>query len=645
MITKLTLNFSKYLISFISLYLIYYGSFEGIVDYSMILFFSFISWLLSVFISGKLGKKSYNDFFSAAKPIFIGLIFFVAILTSLLYFFYDKSFSKIVVYGSLLLSLLLELSYAGIWKVKREEKTESFEINISLTNFLIEFLLITWILLFYIYLSISYNDLSKDHILPTFAVYLSLFIGVAFTHQFKSIDFSKTIWRIYGNYFKSYGLTAALLISTMLILFDDVSGIKYFIIGTVIYTFWSSAVLVIRYIYKKPLRTDEVRLKFNRATTYSEVDEIEKKLSEKKKYRIEEYSDDKNVLSDKLKNVYLQRFPQIFEFINRSVDLTAVNYVKSVVLRSADVYNVETLPDNYINLFMNLHELNDMRRLNAYYININNKLIDGGLFIGTFQPIRFRYKRFREIYPKFIAQLFYFLDFLWRRVSPKLPFLQKIYFAFTKGKNRALPLAEGLGRLYYCGFQVIDFTAYNNFIYFIAKKVDKPSTDPNPSYGPLFKMNRICKNGEVKGIYKLRTMHPYSEYLQKFIFEHKDLQEGGKINEDFRITKWGKVMRKLWLDEFPMFINYFKGDLKLVGVRPLSRHFYSLYPEDLKERRIKYKPGLVPPFYADLPKTLDEVIESERKYLDAYEKSPLKTDITYFVKAWYNILIKRARSG
>jgi hypothetical protein len=52
----------------------------------------------------------------------------------------------------------------------------------------------------------------------------------------------------------------------------------------------------------------------------------------------------------------------------------------------------------------------------------------------------------------------------------------------------------------------------------------------------------------------------------------------------------------------------------------------------LKELRIKTKPGLLPPFYVDMPKTLEEIQASEKKYLYAYLKNPLKTDFNYFFK-------------
>jgi len=46
-----------------------------------------------------------------------------------------------------------------------------------------------------------------------------------------------------------------------------------------------------------------------------------------------------------------------------------------------------------------------------------------------------------------------------------------------------------------------------------------------------------------------------------------------------------------------------------------------------------------------MPETLEEIMASEMKYLDAHEKSPFLTDVRYFRKAMYNILIKRKRSG
>jgi lipopolysaccharide/colanic/teichoic acid biosynthesis glycosyltransferase len=104
-------------------------------------------------------------------------------------------------------------------------------------------------------------------------------------------------------------------------------------------------------------------------------------------------------------------------------------------------------------------------------------------------------------------------------------------------------------------------------------------------------------------------------------------------------------MRKFWLDELPMLINLIKGDLKLFGVRPLSRQYFKLYTLELQKLRIKTKPGLIPPFYVDNPGTLEEIVSSELRYLRSYEKHPFRTDWKYFWKACFNILFRKYRSG
>ena len=62
-----------------------------------------------------------------------------------------------------------------------------------------------------------------------------------------------------------------------------------------------------------------------------------------------------------------------------------------------------------------------------------------------------------------------------------------------------------------------------------------------------------------------------------------------------------------------MIINFIKRDLNLVGVRPLSQNYFSKYPEDLQESRVKIKPGLITPYYADMPKNFEEIINCEKE--------------------------------
>jgi hypothetical protein len=55
-------------------------------------------------------------------------------------------------------------------------------------------------------------------------------------------------------------------------------------------------------------------------------------------------------------------------------------------------------------------------------------------------------------------------------------------------------------------------------------------------------------------------------------------------------------------------------------------------------------PGIIPPFYVDLPETLDQIQESEKRYINSYLKNPVTTDLKYFYLAVKNILMKRIYS-
>lgn len=312
------------------------------------------------------------------------------------------------------------------------------------------------------------------------------------------------------------------------------------------------------------------------------------------------------------------------------------------ILSTTTRFNVESLNGGKVNNLINIKRVNDARRINKFFETVNDKLESGGIYIGCFEDKMQR--RDRIIKKHWFATPFLWIDFIWKRVMPKLLLTKKMYFGLTRGYNRVLSTPEVLGRLISCGFRIIDYRVIDGNTWFTVKKILPPVFDLSPTYGALVKLRRVGLNGKRVNVYKFRTMHPYSEYLQEYIYLQNDLKEGGKFKDDFRITPWGNIFRKLWIDELPMLYNWVKRELKVVGVRPLSEHYFDLYPEEYQNRRIKYKPGLVPPFYVDLPVTLDEIIASEIKYLDQYDKHPFLTDFKYFFKASYNIWIKKARS-
>jgi len=318
---------------------------------------------------------------------------------------------------------------------------------------------------------------------------------------------------------------------------------------------------------------------------------------------------------------------------------------KDFEIFNKEEFEMDSMNNGKLELIVKEERINDIRFLNKYFEDVNKTLKNGGIFKGNVETYSVRRERILKKFPRPFNRIYLFFDTLLVRISPKLQITKHLYFNITKGKGRVLSKAETYGRLYSCGFKMIEEEYKSNKIYFTFKKIKKPVFDMNPSYGFLIKLKRVGKNGKPIKVYKLRTMRPFSEYLQEYVFQKNDLKDGGKIKDDFRISPEGKILRKLWIDELPMFYNFFKGEMKLIGVRPLSEHYFSLYTKELQELRVKTKPGLIPPFYADMPVTLEEIMASEMKYLRAYEKRPYYTDFSYFFKSLHNILIKRKRSG
>lgn len=329
-------------------------------------------------------------------------------------------------------------------------------------------------------------------------------------------------------------------------------------------------------------------------------------------------------------------------YLNKHVDLISSN---TYILSTGEVFNVQKIKYFRFDTIVNFLPLNQIRGINQFFGIVNDKLPTDGLYVCCFEPKSTTKKKILKAYPKVINWIVYTCHYLYKRVLPKTVMTSRFYFDITEGKDRVLSRAEVLGRLCYCGFEIIDEHKVDDLIYVIARRSFRPQTVQRRLYGMLVKLNRVGKNGKVFQVYKFRTMHPYSEFLQSYIYEKYSLQEGGKFSHDIRVNTVGKFMRRCWIDELPMLINLLKGDMKLVGVRPISKQYFSLYSPELQEKRTQHMPGLLPPFYADMPKTLDEIQASEMRYLTmCEEKGTFRTDFIYFWRIVYTILIKRARS-
>ena len=321
--------------------------------------------------------------------------------------------------------------------------------------------------------------------------------------------------------------------------------------------------------------------------------------------------------------------------------------ISTAIVDTDDGEKLSEYADRKPKFFVEKRSLNAIRHLNTLLNRANEMLEDGGYLWCHCRTAALKRWTIMNRYPWGINYLFYVCHFLWHRVMPKLNMAKSLYFWVTKGRNRTYNRVEVLGRMYRAGFEVVDEEFRNGEFFVLARKVKAPIWDDVPSGSLLIKLKRVGKNGKIINVYKFRTMYSYSEYLQPYIYEHNHLQRGGKFADDYRVTSWGRFMRKYWIDELPMLANVLKGDLKLVGVRPLSEHFFSLYKPEIQSIRIKAKPGLLPPGIAEKKRliTLDEIQESERIYTELYLENPIKIDIYYFCRIVFNIFFKGRRSA
>jgi lipopolysaccharide/colanic/teichoic acid biosynthesis glycosyltransferase len=635
-------DLSLLILSFIFIYLVKMGDLTFDNHYLAIFPVFLGCWLLSNLLTNKFrNTRRERRHLLKMEPFISGALLLGGMLSMALYGFKMFNISRFVVFGSVGLYLVLEvllLSGCFFPLKKRGQMLKIFSPGFLLVDF---FLLSAGFFTIY-YLKRGTLKLDDDFMVILFVIYFIWIFTSLFVHRFRlpsaERNYLKAIYPFTRSLFIIFSIVAFFIFGFRLREFS-----RIIVLGS-LGIFASLELMTVTFLFFKRRNPNNKSLPQRVAPEVLMADEvIQKERDECKRFSYEHHFNSR-FIREKLMNIYLKDRPREFQFVDRGVDLSSVDILKAEVLDTGNPYNVHVLPDSSLEFLMNLHPLNTYRRLNRYLLSVHDKLLDDGLFISKFEPCERRLIHFRAVYPYALANILYLVDFCWRRVCPKLPFFKKVYFSVTRGRKRVLSLAEGLGRLYYCGFELVSLEAVDHYVYFIARKSRPPAEDPNPSYGMLFKMCRVGKGGKPIYIYKLRTMHPYSEYLQRYTVEKFGYGEKGKIDRDFRVTSWGRVMRRLWLDELPQLLNWLKRDLALVGVRPLSEKFLENYPPELKRERFKYKPGCIPPYVAYRMQKVEDYIESERIYLEAKKKHPVFTDVSVFFLAVYNILTNKIRS-
>jgi len=636
-------------IALVSVHLIKRGSLELSALYIKLFVVFYLVWLGTSLAMKKFKQIAGRTFFEAlvlivkSNIVMVYLVSFFIVLWAHL-----TAVSRMQTFGVCCALFLLELlslllGYI-IFKSKFTENRISSQNQTAPASTYYPLIFIDVVLLMTIFLAVNY--IKQDSFSLPFrydqiilVLYALLFVSSFLVKKYDKKNFDSTYLKAVTPCIKATmiicGSLAVMVFALRLFYYSRLHLFGTFAILFVI----ELVVYYVYYVYRKYGRLDKDIETADEVTAALNVEDQDRHLPEER-----DVAPLAEPVEIKLKHA-LEFFSEtLFDFIKRNIDLSAIERKSTAILSTGEIEDVQNLDENRHKLFINLHKTNDVRWFNRYFLEIYGHLKTRGYFVGKVHTTTTRKKYYQAKYPGYIAPLFYYTNFVWCRVFPKLPYIKKIYFTFTRGRNRMVSKAEIFGRLCFCGFKIIDALEIENCLFFIAQKVRQPSLNKNPSYGPIVRLRRAGFNGSLITVYKFRTMYAYSEFLQEYIYQKNKLEKGGKFRDDFRITDWGKFMRATWLDELPMIYNWLKGDLKLFGVRPLSKQYLNLYTKELQELRKKVMPGLIPPFYADLPETFQEIMESELRYIQAYLKAPMKTQAKYTWKSSKNILLNGARS-
>ncbi|MBQ8878133.1 MAG: sugar transferase [Lachnospiraceae bacterium] len=168
----------------------------------------------------------------------------------------------------------------------------------------------------------------------------------------------------------------------------------------------------------------------------------------------------------------------------------------------------------------------------------------------------------------------------------------------------------------------------------IAIKIDSP--------GPvLFSQVRIGRNGRRFKIYKFRSMYMDAEERKKELEKQNEMQGlMFKMENDPRITKVGRFIRKTSIDELPQFYNVLKGDMSLVGTRPPTADEFEKYTQYYR-RRISMTPGLTGLWQVSGRSEIenfDDVVKYDLEYIDNWS---LTLDIKILLRTVWVVLAGR----
>ncbi|MCP4764069.1 MAG: sugar transferase, partial [archaeon] len=429
------LNVSFFLCNFLKR-----GNFELSEMYVSLLFMFYMCWFISSIMGNKFKSTSLKNYGAGILTFLKSSLYLTYLITFLVVVFGLASYSRIHIFSTCLIIFILDVLFWSMYnKVFTFQKTDEARLKSILTsvkkknNIAYSLVIMDLLLVIVAFFIVNYLKRGNFELLPDYPKLFMIFLGLWFLTSVVTMKFSiarfQSIYFFVWQWIKAGGM----MLATMTIL---IFGLRLFAfsrfqaLGSITLMMVLEIILISFYYritqdkeaeqdiesvekVKNVLLQDDLPLDVN-------IDIIRQKMMEPAR--------------NKFKKRVGSNDPELFEFLDQHIDLDDMMRMETSIERSCELFDLDSdrVP---VRLFLNQLRMNDIRRINAYFLKMHQLLMAGGYYIGYARTINTHYNWIYKKFPKYIAGLVYLADFCFSRILPKLPGLQKIYFSITNGKN------------------------------------------------------------------------------------------------------------------------------------------------------------------------------------------------------------------
>ena len=338
-------------------------------------------------------------------------------------------------------------------------------------------------------------------------VFIPWLISIWATHKNRPKYEQKKAKYVLAPFFRGY-ITFIVLVVLLFFIFDENNSIfKNILLSLLAYALVE---FTIYFLLVKIKATKEIKKQEKKIKKYSQ---------EKFEIKNVQYIDTSKIDFGKI-NLRKELFSELYKNDGYSTDGQCL----------VNVFNA-----NNVNLFVANEKVNNLQNINSYFSKVFNIVATGGFFIIGYKDLDDVETEIetKKGLVKFVRKVKYYI---FDRAFPKLPILNKIHAILTNRKNKVISKTEVWGRLIYNGFDVKKEVKDNDITYLIAQKDRTPSENPNPSYSPLIRLNRVSLYGNLIKIYKDKVI-PTMPIGANTLMTKYNIPEGKTLGNKLKIIE------------------------------------------------------------------------------------------------------------